>query len=315
MFFIGEASQGAQGELYKLNGKKYKTHDLNDSSMQLIYEAERRHYESILKIVEKNLLDTYLNNLAKSSKKSRQQIESELFQVKVDDAAARHWFEANKARLGGRSFQDIKGDILNFLVGQKQAEEKEKLIKKIKKEEKFSFSLKAPTPPKLSINYDGYPYKGSKNAKVTIVEFADYLCPHCKVASKNLASVYEKYKDKIKVVYMDFPLRKEGPSMHIAHGGVCADKQNKFWEYHYMAFDNQSTASHSSPVQFAKKLKLDLDEFQKCMNAKSTLAKVDQARLEGERIGISGTPTIYINGVKINGYDSKAITDRIKELL
>ena len=301
--------------IYELYGKKYTFDKLNDSTRQLIYEAEKAHFETILKLIDRNLLESYIKNLAVSNKKSIKKIEEEYFAVEVTPAATRHWYEENKARLGGRNYEDIKSEIMQFLVSQKQQEVKDKLVTKIKKDGKFSFSLKMPKVPKLEIDIKGAPFKGKGNAKVTIVEFADYLCPHCKIASQTLAEVYNKVKGKVKFVFLDFPLRSEGPSVALAQGGVCAQKQNKFWEYHYHVFENQSIAGSQSPVEFAKKIGLDVGQFQKCLHSKSAIDAVAKSRAEGERIGIQGTPAIYVNGKKIAGYDADAIIKSVNKEL
>ena len=301
--------------LYKSSGNEVYEKDLSPAARQAIYEAKKMYFDTVQKIVEGNLLEQYVETEAKKSKKSRSEIEASLFDIQISEKDAKMWYEQNKARLGGRPFTAIKGDITQYLLRQEQEKKKMHVVSKVKKEKKFTFSLVEPKPPVIEIIHSGYPFKGTSKPKVTIVEFADYKCPHCKEASKILQSVLEKYKDKVKLVFLDFPLRKESVSTTIAEGGVCADSQNKFWEYHNAAFEQQNDLKSSSPEGIAKKIGLKLNDFSECMKLSKTKEKVSNSRREGERIGVQGTPAIFINGRKHSGYSIESITEEIEKIL
>ena len=309
------AGFGSSEALYKYNGKTVNKADLSPAAQQAVYDAEKHYYQNVMKIIEGNILESYLDNEAAKQKKPRKDIENKMFSAKVDDKDAKAWYEDNKARLGGRAFESIKNEIVQFLTRQKMEEVKGEVVGKVKKEGDFSLLIAEPEAPTLDISFAGFPFKGDKNAKVTVVEFADYKCPHCKEASSMLKEVSKKYKDKIKLVFLDFPLRMGGLSTTIAHGGVCAEEQGKFWEYHYMAFESQSSLKADSPVKFAEKLGLKVDAFKTCLAASSTKEKVEKSRAEGERIGVQGTPAIYVNGQKLSGYDAKDLEKLIKKNL
>lgn len=306
---------GSSESLYKYNGKTVSKLDLSPAAQQAVYDAEKHYYQNVLKIIEGNILETYLDEEATKQKKPRKTIEEKMFSAKVEDKDARAWYEDNKARLGGRAFESIKNEIVQFLTRQKLEEVKGEVVGKVKKEGNFSLLISEPEAPTLEISFAGFPFKGGKSAKVTVVEFADYKCPHCKEASNILKEIAGKYKDKIKLVFLDFPLRMGGLSTTIAHGGVCADEQGKFWEYHYMAFEAQSSLKADSPVKFAEKLGLKIDAFKTCLASSATKEKVEKSRAEGERIGVQGTPAIYVNGQKLSGYDADSLQKLIDKKL
>lgn len=311
---LAKTSLGSEA-LYKYKGKTISKSDLSPAAQQAIFDAEKHYYQNVLRIIEGNILEAYLDEEAAKQKKPRKQIEEKMFAAKVEEKDAKAWYDDNKARLGGRAFDSIKNEIIQFLTRQKLEEVKGDVVGKVKKEGGFSLLIKEPSAPKINISLEGYPFKGGKNAKVTVVEFADYKCPHCKEASNVLKEVSEKYKDKIKVVFLDFPLRMGGLSTTIAHGGVCADKQGKFWEYHYKAFQEQASLKADSPVKFAETLGLNVDTFKACLAASSTKEKVEKSRAEGERIGVQGTPAIYVNGQKLAGYDAEELKKLIDKNL
>lgn len=302
--------------LFKYDNKPYSKADLSPAARQNFFDSERMKFENDKRIIEDFILERYVQDQSKKSKKPLQAVEAELFQMKpVTDADAQKWFDSNKESLGGRDFQSIKREIINLLSKQQQEKTREALVAKIKKETGFNLLLEEPKAPSVDISYKGYPTKGADKAKVTIVEFADYGCPHCKKATLALKTVIDKYRDKVKLVYLDFPLSSHSSSKTIAEGGFCADKQNKFWEYHYMAFENQGKHSNDSPMSYAKDLKLNVDQFKKCLGSQEAKQRVELARTEGERIGVQSTPSIYINGIRHMGYSEESLELEIKKYL
>jgi protein-disulfide isomerase len=189
-------------------------------------------------------------------------------------------------------------------------------LEKVKKSKKFTLNLQKPEAPVVDVKFEGFPAKGKDGAKVTIIEFADYQCPHCKVASESFKKVTEKFKDKVKFVYLDFPVNPSGISKVVAEGSHCAEEQGKFWDYHYKAFEGQATLDKDSPTKLAKELKLDEAKFKACLEGTKGKALVEKARSEGERIGVSGTPYLLINGRRYMGaHTVEAITKEIETSL
>jgi protein-disulfide isomerase len=201
----------------------------------------------------------------------------------------------------------------------KQEEMKKKrdaYLDKLKKDKKFALNLAKPESPLVDVKFDGFPTKGKEGAKVTVVEFADFQCPHCKAASESFKKVTEKFKDKIKYVYLDFPINPSGISRVVAEGSHCADEQGKYWDYHFKAFEGQSTLDKESPMKLAKELKLDEAKFKTCLDGTKAKALVEKGRAEGDRIGVSGTPYLLINGRRYMGaHTVEAISKEIETSL
>jgi protein-disulfide isomerase len=165
----------------------------------------------------------------------------------------------------------------------------------------------------LQIQTEGFPRKGKDDAKVTIVEFADYQCPHCKIAAESLKKVSEKFKNKVRLVYIDYPINPSGVSRAVAEASHCADEQGKFWDFHYKAFESQDKLDKESPLKLAKDVKLDEAKFKACMDLAKGKAMVDKAFAEGSRIGVGGTPYLVINGRRYLGaHTVEAITKEVE---
>ena len=289
------------GNLFEYGGKSINESDLTPAAAQQIYDIKNDAYLKTLNALDGAVLDMYFAEQAKKRKISAKAVEEEA--LKTDDPSeseVKKFYEENKARIP-YPYEQIKAEVKRILVGKKKNEIRSKLVDKVKKQKRVKISLKAPPAITVKLDVAGLPSKGSKNAKVELVEFADYQCPHCKHAADMLKAVMKKQSKQAKLTFVDFPINPSGVSRVVAHGSHCAQKQNKFWDYHYMAFDNQQKLKKSSPSEFAKKLGLDVKAFNKCIESKWAKEQTERGRMEGERVGVSGTPTIYINGKKFLG--------------
>ena len=152
---------------------------------------------------------------------------------------------------------------------------------------------------------------GSDDAKVVVVEFADYQCPACGAARKVFEDLHKEMGDKVLFVFKNFPLSNKcngsmQSDMHpfscnIARLARCAGQYGKFWEYHTIAFENQSSASEQAAKEWGKKVGMTDAQMDACLGSADILAKIrDDADL-GTRVGVDGTPSVYINGRKFNG--------------
>lgn len=140
------------------------------------------------------------------------------------------------------------------------------------------------------------PFKGVDEAPVTVVEFADFECPHCKVAASVLEKLLERYPGQVRIAYKFFPLSSHPNGELAARAAVAAMRQGKFWEMHAKLFEHQDSLEPSSFEKFAKELGLDVAKWKVDFQSKETAERVLRDRKEGEALDIAGTPAIYVNG-------------------
>jgi len=140
------------------------------------------------------------------------------------------------------------------------------------------------------------PVKGAKNPRVTIVEFADFECPHCSSMRGILGTVIKKYPKDVALVFKQFPLPHHVHAHLASQAALAAHNQGRFWEMHNLIFDNQMGLSTEKFGEFARSLGLDMTKFKADMHAESTKAQIAKDRKEAIEAQISGTPAIYING-------------------
>nr|VFK17959.1 MAG: Protein-disulfide isomerase [Candidatus Kentron sp. LPFa] len=148
--------------------------------------------------------------------------------------------------------------------------------------------------PVVSIATEGFPVKGNPDAPVTIVEFGNYLCGHCKEAVGIIDDVMQRFEGKVKVVYMDLPFSEI--SRAIAQGGACANKQGKFWAWHDLAFRNQESLNKESPETLAWEIGLDENVFAACLASGEGEARVKKSEQEADRLGLDRAPSTFVNG-------------------
>jgi len=170
---------------------------------------------------------------------------------------------------------------------------------------------------RAKIHVDGSPAKGPVDARVTIVEFADFQCPHCRELWEALKVVEAQYP-QVRFVYKDFPLTQIHPWANTAAMGAhCAFEQSPaaFWKVHDSVFENQDVISPENVwdklVEYAAAAGLNTDTFKGCLSSPDTQKAIDASHAEGVSLGINSTPTIYINGRPMVGGDVTTLSQYI----
>jgi len=168
--------------------------------------------------------------------------------------------------------------------------------------------LEKPTPkPPVEVNVTGRPFQGSANATVTIVEFSDFQCPYCKVAYANLETVLKTYNGSVKYYLVHFPLSMHATAQKASEAFECAMLQGeaKGWQMYDVMFTKGSGDGTGLAVAdlkaYAKNLSLDTAKFDKCLDEGQTAAKVNADAEYGASVGVTGTPTFYVNGKEAVG--------------
>jgi protein-disulfide isomerase len=145
---------------------------------------------------------------------------------------------------------------------------------------------------------------GNAKAKIILVEYGDYQCPHCGIAHPFIKKLLKQFNHEILFIFRNFPLQEIHPqAMASALAAEAADKQKKFWEMHDMIFENQQILSPNSLLHFAKNISLDLEMFAGDWKSKDALSKVETDFEGGIHSGVNGTPTFFINGTRLETYD------------
>lgn len=155
-----------------------------------------------------------------------------------------------------------------------------------------------------------------ENAIVTVAEFADLQCPACKAAHTQLVKpLVEQYGERIRYEFHHFPLMSiHRYAMDAAQASECAADQGKFWEFVDMAYENQESMSPEAFDQWGEELNLDMDLYKRCRASNIKRDLVQASYDAGREAGVSGTPTFFVNGERVES-TMEALTTAIDEKL
>jgi protein-disulfide isomerase len=153
----------------------------------------------------------------------------------------------------------------------------------------------------VAIATEGAPSKGPDNAKITLVEFSDFQCPYCIRAVGQLDAVLKAYPQDVRLIYKQFPLDSHSQARVASQASLAAHAQGKFWPLHDRMYSQSRQINRANILVWAKELGLDMPKFTADFNAAATSKAVENDLAEGERIGVQGTPTLFINGKKYQG--------------
>ena len=149
---------------------------------------------------------------------------------------------------------------------------------------------------KLEIPTSEAPSRGAPMAKITIVEFSDFQCPHCAAAHPELMRALSEFEGNVRLVYRYFPLSSHSRAVPAAKAAEAARIQGKFWEMHDLLFENQRALEEADLKKYATRLGLDLARFEADMNSSEVDQRIASDRALGQKLGIEATPSFFING-------------------
>jgi NhaA family Na+:H+ antiporter len=158
---------------------------------------------------------------------------------------------------------------------------------------------------------------GRADAPVTLVEYGDYECPHCRQVHLVIAELREALGDRLRYVFRHFPIRTSHPHAQlVAEAAEAAGVQGKFWEMHDLLFNHQDRLEKVDLLNHAREIGLDVAQFERELDEKSHAERVREDFTQGVRSGVNGTPTFFINGTRYDGaWDLESLLEAIEKPL
>jgi len=208
-------------------------------------------------------------------------------------------------------------DHESSLDTQEQARIRQALLVFLRRKADIHITLPNPEPPILAVSSDDDPRIGPDDAPVTIVEFSDFQCPYCQQSVHILKELRQIYGEKLRLVYRDYPGPNHPYAPQAAEAAQCAGEQRKFWEYHDLLFARQLPGKGWDFHALAIELGLQQGAFDACLNSGQFRKEVAEDLRDGWKLGITSTPTFFINGRPLVGAQPLAtfqvIIDRVLE--
>lgn len=209
------------------------------------------------------------------------------------------WYQDNQAKTGGRSLDQIRTQIAEYLRKERSKEATEKLQQRLNQERKVTVLLE---PYRLQFNNAGAPAIGPEDARLTLVEFSDFECPYCGRFFPTVKRLEAEFGKELRILYRQYPITNIHPSaFKAAEASLCAHEQGKFWEMHDLLFQEQQKISVRDLKEKAGRLGLNQSKFDGCLDTGRYIEQVQEDLKEGKRVGVTGTPALFLNGVSIDG--------------
>lgn len=288
----------------KIGDQTIKMADLDEQVGAQLRELNDQAFE-----IRRQGLDQMINQrLVQAAAFKRGLSEEKFLQQEVDekvpavgDEEIKKFFDANSAQLPpGAKLADFKDRIGQFLRRQAQSENAKAVFTQLRKDNKVEVLLAPPPKPRVAVEAKG-PSVGPADAKVTIVEFSDFECPFCSRGKAVMDEVLKKYEGKVRLVFRQYPLSFHSHAKKAAEAALCADAQGKFWPMHDALFADQKGLEISALKRKARALSLDDAAFASCLDGGSKAEAVAEDMAAAQKVGVTGTPAFFINGVMLSG--------------
>jgi protein-disulfide isomerase len=144
--------------------------------------------------------------------------------------------------------------------------------------------------------------QGDPAARVTLVEYGDFECPHCAIAHGVVKRLQHHFGDRLRYVYRNFPLTEIHPMAEpAAEAAEFAATKGKYWQMHAGLFENQRRLTPELLAELGERLQLDSDELASAVENQQFLDRISRDVEGGERAGVHGTPTFFINEQRYAG--------------
>ncbi len=170
---------------------------------------------------------------------------------------------------------------------------------------------------KLAVGVDEQDHlQGPADAPATLVEYGDYECPSCGEAYAIVKQVQKHFGKKLRFVFRNFPLPMHPMAEPAAEAAEFADSEGKFWPMHDLLFENQDELSEELFASLGEELGLSAKDLAKAVSGHKSHARIKADLASGEKSGLRGTPTFYINGAEHRGsYDYESLVEAIDAVL
>ena len=283
-----------------IKGEPITSGDIEEALRPLIFDVQEQVYK-----LRKDELDLTINDTLLSQEAARRKIttnallDTEVKPQPVTDEQIRAFFEQNKERISGDLAQ-AKDAIKQYLdqVALRQAQRV--FVEKLRATASIQVFLVAPESPVFSISTTDQPSLGNANAPVTVIAFTDYQCPSCAAMHPSLERLVKTYGDKVRLVTRDFPLTQHSEAFKAAEAAEAAREQGRYWDYIHILLRNQSALTVEKLKSYATEAGLDRARFDSALDSGKFKESVQTDVDEGIRLGLRGTPTVFVNGRRVS---------------
>ena len=308
----GQAAQEPRQVVARVSGADLTLSDLQQDEGGKLLQAEYQYYLNERKALEELIDNRLLGDEARKKNISLEQLlETEVYKGVKDptEDQLEVYYEGLDTQ---EPYKSVREDVLQHIRELRRTKARAAYVEQLRKDAKINVML---MPPSAQVDVSKAYARGSDNAPVVLVEFADYQCPYCQKVNPQIQQLKKEYGDNLTVIFKDFPLPMHHGSEKAAEASRCAGEQGKFWEYHDVLFYSK-LLDVDALKEHARVLKLDGDRFDTCLDSGAETGAVKKDLDEAKSLGLTGTPSFFVNGHFFSGVvDYAALKDIVNQQL
>ena len=324
---VGKGKPSKSGTpAYKINigtvKRQVTVEDITKDNKAAFYEIEKKKFATIDSTARAEYLKLFWESLAKKRGVTEKKAEADYMaeKLKLSEAEIKTTIDRFKdhpqlAKLGKA---EQRQKIVEFLQQQKKSTVVQGLLQEALLSKKLVILYPEPEEPvyqvklteddnvrygprKSDINPEPKGCKGNE-CSIVIVEYSEFQCPFCARVIPDTERLMTEYRGKIVWAVRDYPLPFHDRAKAAAKAAHCSASQNKYWDMYYKLFENQRKLADSDFESYAKSIDLDLAKFNNCYKTTGKIDKlIEKNAAEGAKLGVTGTPAFFINGVRLSG--------------
>jgi protein-disulfide isomerase len=293
-----------------VSGDNLTLADLQKQEGGKLLQAEYQYY-----LNERKALEELIDNQLLADEAKKQNISTEqLLQTEVYKGVKDPTEDQLEVYYEGLDTQEpyaaVRSEVLQHIRELRQTKARAAYVENLRKQANIHIML---MPPSADVNTAKAYAKGSHDARVVLTEFADYECPYCQKVNPQIQQLKKEYGDNLTIVFKDFPLPMHHSAEKAAEASRCAGEQGKFWEYHDVLFYSK-LLDVDQLKEHARTLNLDTEKFDNCLDSGKEAAAVNADREEAKSLGLTGTPSFFVNGHFFSGVvDYNALHDIVNQ--
>jgi protein-disulfide isomerase len=304
-----DLSLAASTVVGRVDGKDITAGDLGPDVKQAEDEARRTYCNDVDRVRAAGLQRAIDDRLVERAAASAKQADVDTFlresvTARVQeptDAEVAAYYEERKSE-GVPPLAGIEEQVKASMLQERSRAAYEALLGELRATANIETRLPDVRPPAVDMTIPEHaPTYGNPQAAVRIVEFSDFECPYCARAAATVTELKAKYGDDVQLVFRHFPLSFHPNAKPAAELSQCANEQGKFWEVHDAIFANQEHLGAEALKAAAKKAGVDEKALEQCLASDQVRQQIETDLAEAQKLGVSGTPTFYVNGRLYNG--------------
>ena len=301
--FGSPASQDALGQdgntvVAEIDGTRLTLAQFESKRPSALFQARNSFSEAEKRAVEEYIDDFLLERQAQKENVTVAQLLERHVDATIpkdpDDATLRVYYEGVDTN---EPFEAVRDKILDHLRQRRLAKAKAAYVQSLRSQAKITVGVQA---PRIEISLKNSAVRGPVGAPLVLVEYADYECPYCQQVQPTLDRLETEFKGRIAFAYKDLPLPMHPHAQKASEASLCAGLQGKYWEYHDLLLKTKAFEVPQLKAA-AGQLGLEAATFDKCLDTGERAATVKATQDEGQKLGLQGTPSFFLNGRFFSG--------------